>query len=74
MDGAKSVTDTSGTFLFRKYGSGASCEGGSRAVRSCGPRRNENPGTSNSIDGWKSHPPNGPGFLSNVCQVRVSRS
>ena len=47
--------------------------GRSRAVRSCGPCQNENPGKSSSIERLESAPPKGPGFLYDVYQSGVSR-
>ena len=48
--------------------------GRSRAVRSCGPCTNKDPGKSSSKERLESVPPKGLGFLDNVLQSRVSRS
>ena len=48
--------------------------GRSRAVKSCGPCTNKDPGKSSSKERLESVPPEGLGFLDNVHQSRVSRS
>ena len=74
MDGAKVPAETSGPCLNGKGGRGVSREGRSPCLSKGGPRERKNPGDSSSKVQREPAPPEGLGFLTNVDQVRVSRS
>ena len=70
MEDTKSITET---LDCESNGRKASSMGRSWVVKSNGPLWNENPDTSSSIAGLNSRPSEGPGFVSNVDQLTVSR-
>lgn len=71
MDGAKPAADTAGRRgKTRRSGRRTTRLGGSGAVTSRGPTGCADPGSSNSIDGLKSRPPKGQGFLSDASSAK----
>jgi len=74
MEGTKGPTETR-DHLAQPGGGRGACRGLRRRwVITAGAHGNADPGSSRSLVGWKSPPPQGPGFAGNVRQPAVSRS
>jgi len=71
MDGTKQATETSD---IERCGRKVFCGSRNSFISANGSRKNKNLADSNSKAGLETQPPEGPGFLSNDNQLRVSRS